>query len=165
MSFNILPVPLILFLAMAGAAAAQGGHFAFGDMARSRDLPVEVTADNLDVDQGDGTAIFTGHVIIAQGEMRLSAPKVEIIYLKDRSGIKRLKASGGVTLVNGQDAAEATRADYDVESGIVRMYGNVLLVQGRNALSAERMTVDLRAGTARVSGRVKTVLPQGDKKP
>ncbi|MEB8389269.1 lipopolysaccharide transport periplasmic protein LptA [Rhodobacteraceae bacterium KMM 6894] len=152
-----------VFLALAGGLAgsmanAQGTQVAFGNVSQDSSLPVEVTADALDVDQNDGTAIFTGNVLIGQGEMRLSAPRVLVVYMEDQSGIDRLQATGGVTLVSGQDAAEASRADYNVQTGMIEMRGDVLLVQGRSALTAEMMTVDTKAGTARMSGRVKTVL-------
>ena len=71
-----------------------------------------------------------------------------------------LEATGGVTLVNGDEAAEAERADYNIQSGTVVMSGNVLVTQGRNALTADEMTVNLESGTAQMSGRVKTVLQQ-----
>ncbi|MEM6480244.1 MAG: LptA/OstA family protein [Pseudomonadota bacterium] len=145
------------------SAAAQGAQVAFGDTVQNSALPVEVTADNLDVNQDNGTALFTGNVLIGQGEMRLSAPRVLVIYKDDESGIETLQASGGVTLVSGEDAAEARQADYNIDSGLIEMEGDVLLVQGINALSGDRMFVDTRAGTARVSGRVRTILqPQGD---
>ncbi|MEQ9260112.1 MAG: LptA/OstA family protein [Roseovarius sp.] len=131
-------------------------------MEQTSGLPVEVTADNLDVNQNDGTAVFTGNVVIGQGSMRLSAPNVLVIYKQDQSGIRELKASGGVTLVSGEDAAEASLADYNLETGQIALRGNVLLLQGANAISAERMNVDTRSGTARMSGRVKTVLQQGN---
>ncbi|MCQ0091002.1 LptA/OstA family protein [Roseovarius sp. M141] len=134
---------------------------AFGSTVQDSGLPVEVTAENLDVDQSDGTAVFTGDVLIGQGQMRLSAPRVLVIYLEDRSGIARLSATGGVTLVSGEDAAEAREADYNVQSGMIEMSGDVLLVQGTAALTADKMAVDTAAGTARMTGRVKTVLQPG----
>lgn len=154
--FRVLTVGV--FLAMAGMAVAQGTQVAFGNVAQDSSLPVEVTADALDVDQNDGTAVFSGNVLIGQGEMRLSAPRVLVVYLADQSGIDRLQATGGVTLVSGEDAAEARRADYNVQTGMIEMQGDVLLVQGVNALTADQMFVDTNAGTARMSGRVKTVL-------
>ncbi|MFK7939664.1 MAG: LptA/OstA family protein [Roseovarius sp.] len=148
---------------MPALSMAQGAQIAFGNTEQNTDLPVEVTADNLAVSQSDGTAVFTGNVLIGQGEMRLSAPRVLVVYLQDQSGIERLQASGGVTLVSGEDAAEASNADYNIESGLIEMQGDVLLVQGRNALTADKMFVDTKAGTARMSGRVKTVLqPEQD---
>ncbi len=162
MTRRLIRFATILFLVASGMAVAQGAQIAFGNLQDNSDQAVEVTADNLDVNQADGTAVFTGNVIIGQGGMRLSASRVLVVYLDGRNGIERLKASGGVTLVSGKDAAEAERADYNLQTGIIEMQGDVLLLQGSNALSADRMTVDTGSGTARMSGRVKTVLQQGD---
>ncbi len=151
-------IQVMVLLGFAGMAQAQGIQVAFGGVEQDSSLPVEVTADKLDVDQNDGTAIFTGNVLIGQGQMRLSAPWVLVVYLEDRSGIERLRAKGGVTLVSGEDAAEAQQADYNVQTGMIEMAGDVLLVQGATALTADKMFVDTVAGTARMNGRVKTVL-------
>lgn len=160
--FVFSAILLITPFAFTAPAYAQGAQVAFGNTAQDSTLPVEVTADNLDVNQDDGTALFTGNVLIGQGEMRLSAPRVLVVYKQDQSGIEVLQATGGVTLVSGADAAEAQQADYNIDSGLIEMEGDVLLVQGVNALTGDRMFVDTRAGTARVTGRVKTILqPQG----
>lgn len=157
--FRFIQMTLFLaFAALATGAEAQGMQVAFGGAAQDSDLPVEVTSENLDVSQTDGTAIFTGNVLIGQGEMRLSAPRVLVVYLPDGSGIARLEASGGVTLVSGEDAAEAQSADYNVQTGMIEMAGDVLLVQGNAALTADRLSVDTVAGTARMTGQVKTIL-------
>lgn len=154
-----LRLAVCLFIALQPMhLSAQGAQVAFGDTQQESSLPVEVTSDNLNVNQDDGTAIFTGNVLIGQGEMRLSAPRVLVVYNQDQSRIKRLEATGGVTLVSGEDAAEAKQADYNMDNGVIEMEGDVLLVQGPQALTGDRMYVDTRAGTARVSGRVKTIL-------
>lgn len=150
-----------LLVALSAPAVAQGTQVAFGGLRQDPNAPVEVTSDTLSVSQKDGTAIFLGNVVVGQGTMRLSAGKVEVVYQEDGDGIERLQASGGVTLVSEQDAAEAESADYDIKEGVIVMTGNVLLTQGPSALSAERMTVDIDAGTAHMSGRVKTVLKSG----
>ncbi|MFV0513548.1 MAG: lipopolysaccharide transport periplasmic protein LptA [Jhaorihella sp.] len=151
----LLCIPLSLGAAVAGA---QGANVTFGSLKADPTLPVEVTADTLDVSQADGTAVFTGHVVIAQGEMRLSANRVLVVYNEEADGIDRMEATGDVVLVNGPDAAEADRADYSIASGEIVMTGNVLLTQGSNALTSERMTVNLTSGTANMTGRVKTIL-------
>jgi lipopolysaccharide export system protein LptA len=147
---------LIFFCAV--VANAQGTNVAFGTFAADPTLPVEVTADGLDVNQADGTAIFTGDVLIGQGEMRLSAQRVLVVYNQEEGGIKQLVASGGVTLVSGPDAAEADDADYTIDTGVILMTGNVLLTQGQNALTSQKMTINLITGTANMAGRVKTIL-------
>lgn len=154
----IFVISILFSFSFADAGFTQGAQVAFGNTRVNSSLPVEVTADNLDVNQDDGTALFTGNVLIGQGEMRLSAPRVLVIYKKDQNGIEELQASGGVTLVSGEDAAEAQNAEYNIDSGLIEMQGNVLLVQGVNTLTGDKMFVDTRAGTARVTGRVKTIL-------
>jgi lipopolysaccharide export system protein LptA len=150
---------VMLFLAPLGAAA-QGAQVAFGGMQQDTRAPVEVTADTLQVNQADGTALYTGNVVIAQGQMRLAAPRVLVVYSNEAGRIRRMEATRGVTLVSGSEAAEAQRADYDIEAGQVVMTGNVLLTQGPSALTAERMVVNLSDGTAQLTGRVRTVLQQ-----
>lgn len=149
---------LLLMSTFSTVGHAQGAQVAFGNVRQDADLPVEVTADKLSVNQNDGTAEFSGNVLIGQGEMRLSAPKVLVVYHEEEARIARLHATGGVTLVSGPDAAEAKQADYNIDTGKIVMAGNVLLVQERNAITSERMTVDTKAGTAFMEGRVKTVL-------
>lgn len=150
---------LFFSLVLPLSAHAQGAQVAFGGNQDSS-APVEVTADALSVNQKDGTALYTGNVVIVQGEMRLAAPRVLVVYSETAKKIDRLEASGGVTMVSGDEAAEADRADYSLEIGQVVMTGNVLLTQGNNALTSEKMTVDLEEGTAQLTGRVRTVLNQ-----
>ncbi|WP_417729085.1 LptA/OstA family protein, partial [Roseovarius sp.] len=73
-------------------ALGQGSQVAFGNTQKDRDLPVEVTADNLSVNQADNTATFTGNVVIGQGGMRLGAPRVLGGDLAEQSGIESLAA-------------------------------------------------------------------------
>jgi len=148
---------LTLLLALPGRAQ-QGIAFGTGS---DTGAPVEVESDSLTVDQTDGTAEFTGNVVIVQGETRLAAPRVMVVYNDDQSAIRTLEATGGVTLASGDDAAEAERADYDVEGGTIVMTGDVLLVQGQNTLTAQKMQVDLATGRAQMEGRVRTILQTG----
>ena len=153
-------LPMILSLAlMAAPALAQNTGFG---RAQDTKLPVEVTSDQLSVDQKTGKATFSGNVLIGQGQMRLSADRVTVTYAQgDKSRISALHAEGNVTMVSGEDAAEARAADYDVESGNVILTGDVLLTQSGNVLAGEKVTVDLETGTANASGRVRSVLQPG----
>ncbi len=160
MGFRPLLIALVLAL-LSTTLLAQGANVAFGTIAQDTSLPVEVTSEELSVDQTTGTAIFTGNVVIGQGEMRLSAQKVLVVYSADRNGIARLEATGGVTLVSGPDAAEAERAEYSIDEGTIVMRGDVLLAQGASALSADTMTIRLRDGTAQMLGNVRTRLQTG----
>ncbi|MCR9158066.1 MAG: LptA/OstA family protein [Rhodobacteraceae bacterium] len=152
----------VVAVGVASLAQAQGTQVAFGAVQQDTSLPVEVSADALSVSQNDGSALFTGNVIIGQGEMRLTAPRVLVFYTENQTGVERLEATGGVTLVNGDQAAEADSAEYEVNRGSIRMLGNVLLTQGANTLVSDSMDVDLEAGTALMNGRVRTVFQSGE---
>lgn len=144
------------------SAAAQGTQVPFGGFEHDSTLPVEVIADALEVDQETGNATFVGNVVIGQGDMRLTAGKVVVIYntaTEDTGGkISRMIASAGVVLVNGPEAAEANEAVYTIDDAEIIMTGNVILTQGNNALAAGKMVVDLNTGRAQMTGRVKTIL-------
>lgn len=154
---------LILGLLMFGpvSAIAQGTQITFGTLSQDTSAPVEVSADQLQVNQSDGSATYRGNVVVGQGDMRMAAGVVRIVYSSNARRIDRLEARGGVTLVSGEEAAEGDEADYNIEAGTVLLRGNVLLTQGPNAITADRMLVDLESGTAQMSGRVRTVFQQG----
>ncbi|MGN7868806.1 lipopolysaccharide transport periplasmic protein LptA [Paracoccus sp. 22332] len=153
--------PLLTALILA-ATPAVAQNVAFGGMRADITAPVEVRADNLSVNQADGSAVLTGNVVIGQGGMRLSADRVTIIYAEgDQNRIRSLDAVGNVTLVSGPDAAEAQAATYDVAGGNVTLTGDVVLTQGQNVLTGDTMQVNLGTGQAQVQGRVRSVLQPG----
>lgn len=151
-----------VIVALALPAGAQ--QVAFGGIRADAKAPVEVTADSLNVNQGDGTAVFSGHVLVVQGGLRMQAAEIRVGYAPDdRSKIQTMHATGGVTLVSPTEAAEAKEAVYDVAGGSVVMTGDVLLTQGQSVMSGQKLTVDLRSGTGQMDGRVKTILQPGAK--
>ncbi|MFY0693132.1 MAG: LptA/OstA family protein [Paracoccaceae bacterium] len=154
-------------LGLVTSALAQSATVSGVDNVVDTSLPVEVTADELTVDQETGQAVFTGNVVAGQGEMRLSADEIKVEYETENGAttgeIERLLASGDVLLVNGPEAAEAREAIYSVGSGEVVMTGDVVLTQGNSALSGDKLIVDLSTGKSRIVGRVRTILKaEGD---
>lgn len=155
---------LIVGLAATEPALAQDTAIQFGGLQQDTSLPVEVASDALSVNQTDGTATFTGNVLVTQGEMKLSSQNLRVVYAQggQSSGkIRELRASGGVTLVNGAEAAESREAVYDIDEGNVVMTGDVVLTQGPNALSSNALTIDLNTGTGMMNGRVRTIFQTG----
>lgn len=145
----------------ASVAAAQT-NIDLGGITVDTSAAIEVSADSLAVDQDTGQAVFSGNVVIGQGDLRLQAGNVEIIYAADTNDINQLIATGNVTFVTADEAAEAQTADYNVVTGMLTLSGDVLLTQGASAISAETMTINVTDGTATMQGRVRTVLQQGD---
>ena len=149
----------LVLLALAGPALSQGAGISFGGLTNVRGLPVEMAADSLEVNNQTGETVLRGNAVLGQGDMRLAAPEIRILYdTQGSNAIRRLEASGGVTLVTAQEAAEGQSAVYDVAAATVTLSGSVILTQGRNILSGDRLFVDLRAGQGRMEGRVRSIL-------
>lgn len=152
-------------LVWTGMASAQEGGQELNigtGFRQDPNLPVEITANELTVNQTAATANFTGQVLAIQGELRLTADEALVEYSQETKAMTRLTATGSVVLTTPTEAAEAARAVYDIAGGTLLMEGGVLLTQGFGAVSGDKLTVDMTAGTARMSGRVRTVFKPGE---
>lgn len=151
-------------LVLISAVSAFGqAKVAFGGLKADTTLPVEVNSESFSVETETGNAVFKGNVRVAQGEMVMAAGEVRIVYTPDGNAIQTLVASGGVTLTNAAEAAEAAEAVYTIDSGVVVMTGNVLLTQGASTMSAQKLTINLKTGTGELEGGVKTTFVPGTK--
>jgi lipopolysaccharide export system protein LptA len=160
MGFTLRSLALAVVLA-ASSATAQEATIAFGALEQDTTLPVEVSADQLAVNNTDGSAIFTGNVLVTQGEMKLSAAEIQVKYAADSKSIDQLIASGGVVVTNLGDAAEAREAIYTIASGVIVLTGDVLLTQGPSAMAGQKLTINLKDGTGIMEGRVTTTFVPG----
>lgn len=156
---------LLVGLALAGLmavpAVAQENKGPFGGFKHDRSAPLEITADSLEVRQAEGRAVFTGNVIAGQGTLRLTSRKMIVDFDEDKESgdaetgaITRVEATGDVFVSNGAETAQGNRAEYDLETGIVKMRGDVILTQGTNAGKGQALTINLNTGVARMEGRV-----------
>ena len=152
---------LVLAFALVAASAEAQQKIAFGDLNQDTSLPVQVQADQLAVNNADGNAVFSGNVVVTQGEMKLAAGEVKVSYGADKKSIETLVASGGVTVTNLGDAAEAQEAVYTIDSGVIVLSGDVLLTQGGSAMAGQKLTIDLNDGSGVMEGRVTTTFQPG----
>ncbi|MEX3017274.1 LptA/OstA family protein [Gymnodinialimonas hymeniacidonis] len=150
-------------LCLSGPAFAQV-DIGFGGVSYDAREPIEVTADGLTVDQATGEAVFTGNVIVIQGDLRMSAGAVRVVYATDGGDqdVREVIATGGVLVTRGADAAEGGQARFDVASSLLTLSGNVLVTQGPTAIAGDSMVVNMQTGNGSVDGRVRTILGGGD---
>ncbi|MDJ0825910.1 MAG: lipopolysaccharide transport periplasmic protein LptA [Rhodobacter sp.] len=154
----------LALVALAPAAAAQGTSVSLGGQGHDSSQPVEITSQELSVDQENGTATFTGDVIVGQGGITMTCDRMVVEYAADETGqnqIQVIRMFGGVTFVSANEAAESETAVYTLGNERIVMTGNVLVTQGATALSADKLTYDLATGSGVMEGRVKTILQQG----
>ena len=162
----VLSAALCAGIIWGGAAFAQSS--ALGGFKVDSTLPIEISADALEVRQEQQTAVFTGSVDARQGEVRMQAQQLTVTYDQNSEAqgaaaaqagaIRRVRAEGSVFVSSPEGSAEGNWADYDVATGTVTMGDDVTLVQGgENVLAGGRLSIDLNTGFARIergSGRV-----------
>lgn len=152
--------PILLLLLLAAPVASQEAGIGFGRGSFDRSAPVQVSADNLEVDQATGQAVLTGDVAIAQDDLRLTARQVVVDYATEggERRIERFEAEGDVLIVAGEDAAEGQTAVYTLGTGEIVLTGDVVVTQGGTTVAGDRVAVNLDTGAGTVTGRVRTVL-------
>ena len=155
-----------LTIAAAGMGAAQGASVSMGVQNHDSSTPVEITSENLEVDQENSVATFTGDVIVVQGDITMTCQKMRVEYGENpdtgANEIEVIRMSGGVTFVSPEEAAESDRAIYTLKTDIIVMLDNVLVTQGPTALSADKLTYNLDSGDGLMEGNVKTILQQAN---
>lgn len=148
-----------LWLAFALAGGLAGAQVAIGQEAGSAlkghdtDAPVDVAADRIEVQDRADRAIFSGNVEVRQGHLQLSTSRLTVAYA-DTGGIeiKRLEASGGVTLRSPSETARSQFAIYDLDRRLVTMIGGVTLTRGESNVQGGRLVLDLDSGRAVMDG-------------
>ncbi|PIB26612.1 lipopolysaccharide transport periplasmic protein LptA [Amylibacter kogurei] len=154
---HILIASMTSLVLFSSPIAAQTGVSLSGPT-HDTQQPVQVTADNLTVQQASNSAIFEGNAKVAQGVVRFGADKITVHYDATGKTVSDIVANGAVVFTNGAESAEAQNANFNVNSNMVILTGNVLLLQGSNAISGDTLRLNLTTNQATVSGNVKTVI-------
>lgn len=120
--------------------------------------PVDITADQLDVHNAEGNAVFTGNVVVRQNTLTLTAPKLTVSYAKGGGDITQMQATGGATITRntpGQAAEKATgsTATYNPSTQTLTMTDNVTLVRGPSTLSGDKLVYAIATGNAQVTSK------------
>jgi len=151
--------------AIVAAALAVGSSTAVRaqNLQHDTSLPIEITADVLEVLQDQRIAIFTGNVDATQGDMVLSADQLRVHYgdaddaaaaVPGTGSIRRIEAEGNVFLSSPRETAQGTAGVYDVASNRVTLAGEVVLTQEDNVIRGERLEIDLVSGRSQIFAAV-----------
>ena len=161
-------------MALAGAGFAQstwvfqsaGG----GDAAQAQALanhnsnaPVDFAAGSIEVQDRADRVVLAGNVRVTQAGLTVTAPRMTVAYTRaGGTDVNRLDATGGVTVVKGDEMAKGNVAIYDLDRRLITMVGNVELRQRGNNLRGGRLVIDLNSGRAAVDGRGAARGPDGN---
>ena len=184
MPFSTIRGALIatLFL-LAPAALAQTLQTGFADFGTDNSAPIEIEADELEVQDKQNTAVFLGNVTVRQEDAALQTARLTVHYAQSalpqtpaealdpeaapttpqNQRISRLQADGRVLITSGGQAATGDSGTVDFDARTLSLAGNVTLSQDGNVVTGDSLSVDLDTGVARVtsSSRVRVLLNPG----
>ena len=156
---------------LAAAASLFGAHVAIAQLAPSSNAPVDVTADQLEVQNQKCLAIWSGDAEALQATSRLRANVIDIYNktLPARTGdqpgqncgqLDRMEADGQVYYVTPEQVVKGDHAVYSAGDKTITVTGDVVVSQGCNVSVGTRLVINTESGVATmasdVSGRGKT---------
>lgn len=145
---RLVPALLLAGLAVGPAASqtsALKGH--------NSNAPVDVAADRIEVQDRADRAIFSGNVVVRQAELTLTAARLTVAYSSGGGvELRRIDATGGVTVKSPSETARGNVGIYDLDRRIITLIGNVSLVQRDAQVNGGRLTIDLDSGRAVMDG-------------
>ncbi len=156
-----------------GQASAQPAPFG-----RDAKDPVDVSADQLYVNDNDKTALFMGKVVAQQGTSTLKTPELHITYegkaaVEQLTGaaspeptqgsqLSRLVAKNGSVLTMGADRrVSSDRVEFDAKADTALFSGDVIVHQQKNVLHGARLFIDRKTGTSRLETPAEDGQPAG----
>jgi lipopolysaccharide export system protein LptA len=168
-------------LVVSTSALAQGTRTATPGLfpsaqGQKQDLPVQIDAKNLEVQDKKKTATFTGNVKVVQGDTTMTCKTLEVFYgqelgiasseapvvkttgavVPNAQNIRLIRARGDVLVVSKEQNATGDVGIYDLQAKTITLTGNVVLSQGKNVIHGEKLIVDTVTGNAHVEGATQT---------
>ena len=123
-------------------------------------VPVEIDADHLLVEEQNNRAVYSGHVELRQGDLRVSADKVTVSG--GAKSMQKITASGSPVRLQQLDRrGEGAELVYDPKNQIVTLTGGARIWRNRDEVSGDRVIYDLKLQRTEVNSlekrRVKSV--------
>ncbi|HET6523479.1 LptA/OstA family protein [Sphingopyxis sp.] len=149
----------LALLSAGGGDAAQAQALAN----HNSNAPVDFAAGSIEVQDRADRVVLAGNVRVTQAGLTVTAPRMTVAYTRaGGTDVNRLDATGGVTVVKGDEMAKGNVAIYDLDRRLITMVGNVELRQRGNNLRGGRLVIDLNSGRATVDGRGAARGPDGN---
>ncbi|MDI4665432.1 organic solvent tolerance protein OstA [Xanthobacter autotrophicus] len=179
------PGGAVLGIAASTGASAQTSNVpnALQGFARNRDQPVRINADSLEVRDKDKVAVFSGNVLVTQGDTTLRSRDLMVYYegsVAQQTGgeqasgvdpsqkgqIRKLEAVGGVVVKTKEQTASGDSGVFEMKTNTVTLVGKpVILTQGPNVIRGQKLVVDLISGVSKFEGgRVESLIVPGSLK-
>lgn len=151
----------------AAAAALLAAHPAAAQLGGAKsDAPIDITADELEVQQGQCVSVWKGSAEALQDTSRLRADVLRAYFVpKPKAAgatagasnsacgeLLRIEAEGSVYYVTPDQRVHSRAATYDANNSTVVMTGDVVAVHGQDVLRGDKMVFNNKTGEGHMQG-------------
>ena len=131
-----------------------------------RQQPLKIVADSAVLSDKDGTATYTGNVVLTQGTLKISASR---LHIKTQQGkVELVTAEGKPANFTQQPAAEqasvvatALTIDYQVKEQTLILRRKASIVQNENVFKGEEIVYEIQSQRLKAVGQTKET-PKGE---
>jgi lipopolysaccharide export system protein LptA len=146
----------------------------FCGAADAKALRMNISAAKLDYYDKQQKLVYSGDVVAVRGDTTLKTPLLTIFLDPKQPGappgppsstsqMRRMEASGPVTLISRDQIATGDFGIYEKNNSKVYIDGNVSLIQGPNVTKGDHIVYDLNTHQAVVTGHVRSMfVPDSD---
>ena len=131
--------------------------------AKSENIPIIITAEQLDSDNKAKFAEFIGNVKAIQADFVITSDKLRIYYkgellnsekeTNDEEVLKKIVATGNVNVTSEQFIAKAEKLEYDTASMTIVLIGeNSTVINGKNSITGSKIILYQKDGRIKVLG-------------
>lgn len=132
--------------------------------------PINIQSDTAMIDDNNGLAIYTGHVVVTQGSIQIDAEKVTINYTK-KQDLEKVVAEGKPakfkqTPDGGKPDlhAKSGRMEYFADKDTLHLLQDAEVRQAQDSFAAQRIMYDTKSGVIQADkgtskeGRISVVI-------
>lgn len=130
-----------------------------------RQQPLEITADKVELNEGEGFSTYFGNVLITQGSMKIEASEVKVTFNDDgiqtilakegqEDGLAYMSQQSEPTTDGPSELMEAwgKNIDYQVNAEYLTLVGDAKLIQRGNTFSGHKILFDVPQDNVKATG-------------
>ena len=127
--------------------------------------PLEIIADSVELNEGEGFSNYSGNVLITQGNMKIEASQVKVTFNADgiqtmlakeglRDGLAYMRQQSEPSADGQNEVMEAwgKSIDYQVNAEYLTLIGNAKLIQQGNTFSGYQILFDIPENNVKATG-------------
>lgn len=135
--------------AKAGKGDAGNNTDVFGFGSHNNNAPIDITSDNFDYDLNNKIGVYTGNVIVIQGDTRMRSERMKVNVAQGKP--TRIEATGKVVVVAPNGTATGDVGVYELGPRTITMTGNVVLTKEKDVMRGTKLVMDMNSGLAHLT--------------